>query len=170
MRHRLYFVMPDLASAIRTANDLLLARIEDRHMHFLGRRGMSLGELHEASYLQKSDLRHALWLGVGLGALCGMVLGVFLRLQPIGGVEFGVGTFMLATLGGAAFGAWASTLVGMSAPNRDLLRFKPDIDAGRILLMLDVPASRVDEIRALVERSHPEARDYGEDPAIPAFP
>ena len=170
MRHRLYFVMPDLASAIRTANDLLLARVEDRHMHFLGRRGMSLGELHEASYLQKSDLRHALWLGVGLGALCGMVLGVFLRLQPIGGVEFGVGTFMLSTLGGAAFGAWASTMVGMSAPNRDLVRFKPDIDAGRILLMLDVPASRVDEIHALVERSHPEARDYGEDPAIPAFP
>ena len=62
MRHRLYFVLPDLASAIRTANDLLLARVEDRHMHFLGRRGMSLGELHEASYLQKSDLRHALWL------------------------------------------------------------------------------------------------------------
>lgn len=170
MRHRLYFVMPDLASAIRTANDLLLARLEDRHMHFLGRRGMSLGELHEASYLQKSDLRHALWLGVGLGAMCGMVLGVFLRLSPIGGFEFGVGTFMLSTLGGAAFGAWASTMVGMSAPNRDLKRFDADIEAGRILLMLDVPASRVEEIRGLVESRHPEALDHGEDPAIPAFP
>ena len=170
MRHRLYFVMPDLASAIRTANDLLLARVEDQHMHFLGRRGMSLGELHEASYLQKSDLRHALWLGIGLGALCGMVLGVFLRLQPIGGVEFGVGTFMLCTLGGAAFGAWSSTMIGMSTPNRDLRRFDADIAAGRILLMLDVPASRVEEIHRLVERTHPEARDHGEDPAIPAFP
>ena len=170
MRHRLYFVMPDLASAIRTANDLLLARIEDRHMHFLGRRGMSLGELHEASYLQKSDIRHALQLGVGLGAACGMVLGVFLKLTPIGDVEFGVGTFLLCTLGGAAFGGWASTLVGLSTPNKDLERFKADIDAGRILLMLDVPALRLEEIRQLVERSHPEARSLGEDPAIPAFP
>jgi hypothetical protein len=58
MRRRLYVVVPDLASAIQTANDLLLARVEDRHMHFLGPRGTSLGQLHEASFLQKSDLRH----------------------------------------------------------------------------------------------------------------
>jgi hypothetical protein len=170
MRHRLYFVLPDLASAIRTANDLLLARVEHRHMHFLGRRGMSLGELHEASYVQKSDLRHALWVGIGVGALCGMVLGIVLRMVPIGGIEFGVGTFMLCAIGGAAFGAWASTLVGLSTPNRDLVRFGSELEAGRILLMLDVPAARVEEIRQLVERSHPEARDHGEDPAIPAFP
>ena len=170
MRHRLYFVMPDLASAIRTANDLLLARIEDRHMHFLGRRGMSLGELHEASYLQKSDIRHALQLGVGLGAACGMVLGVFLKLTPIGDVEFGVGTFLLSTLGGAAFGGWASTLVGLSTPNKDLERFKADIDAGRILLMLDVPGTRYEEVRGIIARTHPEAIDRGNEPTVPAFP
>ncbi|HEY6240757.1 MAG TPA: hypothetical protein VIW78_07945 [Burkholderiales bacterium] len=55
MRRRLYFLLPDLGSAIQTANDLLLARVEDRYMHFLAKRGMSLGQLHEANYLQKSD-------------------------------------------------------------------------------------------------------------------
>jgi len=39
MRRRLYFLLPDLGSAIQTANDLLLARIEDSHMHFLAKRG-----------------------------------------------------------------------------------------------------------------------------------
>src|SRR5579885_3248105 len=38
MRRRLYFVLPDLDSARRTADDLLLARIEHRHMYFLARR------------------------------------------------------------------------------------------------------------------------------------
>jgi len=38
MRRRLYFLLPDLGSAIQTANDLLLARIEDRHTHFLVKR------------------------------------------------------------------------------------------------------------------------------------
>src|SRR5215831_13222123 len=52
MRRRLYFLLPDLGSAIQTANDLLLARVEDSAMHFLARRGMSLGQLREASYLQ----------------------------------------------------------------------------------------------------------------------
>jgi hypothetical protein len=31
MRRRLYFLLPDVESAHRIANDLLLARIEDRH-------------------------------------------------------------------------------------------------------------------------------------------
>jgi hypothetical protein len=46
MRRRLYFVLPDLESARRTADDLLLARVEDRHMHFLARRGTDLSGLH----------------------------------------------------------------------------------------------------------------------------
>src|SRR5688500_11184033 len=32
MRRRLYFLLPDVESARRTADDLLLARVEDRHM------------------------------------------------------------------------------------------------------------------------------------------
>jgi len=71
MKRRLYFVLPDLGSAIRTANDLLLARVEDRYMHFLAKRGMSLGELHEANYFQKSDLRHSMQVGFILGSAPG---------------------------------------------------------------------------------------------------
>ena len=32
MRRRLYWLLPDVESARRTADDLLLARVEDRHM------------------------------------------------------------------------------------------------------------------------------------------
>lgn len=170
MRRRLYVVLPDLASAIQVANELLLAHIEDRHMHFLGKRGMSLGELHEASVLQKSDVRHALFLGAGLGALGGMLLGIYLRLTPIAGVQFDVGTFLLATIGGTLFGAWCSTLIGLSTPNTKLKRFEADIEAGKILLMVDVPVARVEEIEALIARRHPEAVDRGVDPTMPVFP
>jgi hypothetical protein len=170
MKRRLYVLLPDLASAIQTANDLLMARIEDRHMHFLGQRGMSLGGLHEASYLQKSDVRQALFLGAGLGALGGMLLGIYLKMTPIGGYEFGVGTFMLATVGGALFGGWAASMIGLSTPNNHLKRFETDIAAGRILLMVDVPAARVEEIEALLARRHPEAADRGIDPSMPVFP
>lgn len=170
MKRRLYVVLPDLASAIQTANDLLMARIEDRHMHFLGQRGMSLGGLHEASYLQKSDVRHALFLGAGIGALGGMLLGVYLKLTPIGDFEFGVGTFLLATIGGTLFGAWASSMIGLSTPNSKLKSFEAELAAGKILLMVDVPVSRVEEIEALLAQRHPEAVDRGVDPTMPAFP
>ena len=71
MRRRLYFLLPDVESARRTADDLLLARVEDRHMHFLARRGTDLAELHEAGYLIKTDFLHGAGVGLGLGAQAG---------------------------------------------------------------------------------------------------
>ena len=38
MRRRLYFVLPDIQSARTMLNDMLLARIECRHIHFLSKR------------------------------------------------------------------------------------------------------------------------------------
>ena len=40
----------------------------------------------------------------------------------------------------------------------------------KILLMLDVPVSRYEEIRAIIARTHPEAADRGNEPTVPAFP
>lgn len=69
MRRRLYFIMPDLASARKMMDDLLLARIEERHIHFLARRGTPMDGLHEANHLQKSDLVHGVQVGLALGAI-----------------------------------------------------------------------------------------------------
>jgi hypothetical protein len=170
MRRRLYFVLPDLGSAIRTANDLLLARVEDRYMHFLAQRGMSLGELHEANYFQKSDLRHSLQLGFILGGCAGFLVGIYIYMTPPEGANLQLVTILIATVVGALFGAWAASMIGISTPNTALKRFEAEIGEGRVLLMVDVPKDRVEEIRELVHRSHPEASDHGLEPTIPAFP
>jgi hypothetical protein len=170
MRRRLYFVLPDLACAIRTANDLLLARIEDKHMHFVGRNGMSLGQLHAATLAQTSDLRHSLLIGAGLGLLGGLLLGSYLMVSPPAGLDLGIGALIGITIFGGMFGTWASTMIGLSVPSKHLGPFWRDIEAGRILLMVDVPVERVEEIQQLVRREGPEVADRGEETAIPAFP
>ncbi len=170
MRRRLYFMLPDMGSAVKTANDLLLARIEDRHMHFLARRDMALGELHSATYFQKSDLRHSLYLGMLLGGVGGFMVGVYMYLTPGESMQLELIAILMATLFGAVFGAWASSLIGISTPNITLKRFEADIEAGRILLMVDVPKNRVDEIQNLIHARHAEASDHGIEPTIPAFP
>ena len=76
---------------------------------------------------------------------------------------------MLAIVGGA-FGAWASSMIGIAAPSSRLKRFEAELAGGQILLMVDVPRSRVEEIEALLLASHPEGRFGGEEPNIPAFP
>jgi hypothetical protein len=170
MRRRLYFVLPNLGCAIRTANDLLLARIEDKHMHFVGRDGFSLGALHAATIAQTSDLRDSLQLGALLGLVGGVALGTYLMVLPPQGLDLGIGTFITCALFGGMFGSWAATLIGLSVPSKHLSPFQRDIDSGRILLMVDVPPERADEIHRLVQGEHPDIADRGEDPAIPAFP
>lgn len=170
MRRRLYWLLPDVESARRTADDLLLARIEDRHMHFLARRGTDLRSLHEASVLHKTDVRHAAGRGLFLGALIGALAAWLLAQYPIAGLDLKQGGIILIIVFGALFGVFASTLVGTSVPNSKLKRFADDIEKGQILLMVDVPRSRIEEIQERVQRSHPEATWHGIEATVPAFP
>lgn len=170
MRRRLYFVLPDIHSARRTVDDLLLARINHRDMRFLASRGTDLGDLREASVLQKSDLVHGAELGMIIGGVGGFLIGLLMVLTPPAGVDMQMITVLISSIAGALFGTWGASLVAASTPNSRLRDFDTDLAAGRLLMMVDVPASRVEEVRALVQHRHPEARGGRMEPAMPAFP
>lgn len=170
MRRRLYFLLPDVDSARRTADDLLLARVEDRHMHFLARRGTDLGELHEAGYALKTDLLHGAGVGLGLGALGGLLLGAVMLFYPIEGTQPHPATLLVAVLLGGGLGAWVASMVGASVPNSRLKRFERDIEAGKVLMMVDVRLRAVEQIRQIVLARHPEAIPAGQVRPYPVFP
>jgi uncharacterized membrane protein YeaQ/YmgE (transglycosylase-associated protein family) len=170
MKLRMYVTLPDVPSARRLANDLLLARIEDRNMHFLARRGTDLGELHEASYLQKSDTVHGAFVGFVIGGLMGIVVGTLLVKFPPGGMPMQLVAVLVAAIVGAVLGTWVSSMVGLQVPNSRLKGFDQEIQDGKILLILDVPATRYEEVRAIIARTHPEADDRGMEATVPAFP
>ena len=170
MRLRMYVTLPDLASARQLANDLLLARIEDRHMHFLARRGTDLGELHEASYLQKTDAVHGGFMGLVIGGVVGVLVGLLLVYFPPGGVSVQLVAVLIAAFVGSALGIWISFMMGLQVPNTQLRGFEQELEQGKVLLMLDVPAGRYEEIRQIIARTHPEAADRGNEPTVPAFP
>lgn len=170
MRLRMYVTLPDVASARQLANDLLLARIEDRHMHFLARRGTDLGELHEASYLHKTDAMHGAFTGLVIGGVVGVLVGLLLVYFPPGGMSVQLVAVLIAAFVGSALGIWISTMMGLQVPNTQLKGFEQELQDGKILLMLDVPAGRYEEIRQIIARTHPEAADRGNEPTVPAFP
>ena len=170
MRRRLYFVLPDIQSAREMLNEMLLARIECKHIHFLGQRGTLPPELPECNVLQKTDVVHGAQLGVAIGAIVGAAAGALLVLFPPEGVTLKLFTVLVTALGGAFFGAWASSLVASSVPNSRLKSFQAEIDRGKVLMMVDVPMRRVQEICDLVTSRHPEAASRGFEPTIPAFP
>jgi hypothetical protein len=171
MRRRIYWLLPDLASARRTMDDLLLARISEPHIHFVAREGTDMSGLHAANVLQSSDVIRAAQAGLVIGGAVGAVLGVLVALFfPIFGTAPEWGMVAVLSIIGAGFGAWASSMIGVSTPNNRLKRFESAIEQGQILLMVDVPHSRVEEIEARLQALHPEAHLEGVEPNIPAFP
>jgi hypothetical protein len=170
MRRRLYFVLPDVESARSMLNEMLLARIEVRHIHFLSRRDTLPEDLPEANVLQKTDIVHGAQSGIAIGAIVGAVAGALVVFFPPEGVTLKLITVLVAAIGGAFFGAWASSMVASSVPNSRLKAFERDIDSGKVLMMVDVPMRRVQEICDLVTSRHPEAASGGFEPTIPAFP
>ena len=170
MRRRLYFVLPTVECAREMLNDLLLARIECKHIHFLSKRDSLPDDLPAASVLQKTDLVHGAQMGVVIGGVVGAAAGALLVFFPPEGATLALMTVLLVAVGGALFGAWASSMVASSVPNSRLKQFEPDMDAGKVLMMVDVPMRRVQEICELIARRHPEAASGGFEPTIPAFP
>ena len=170
MRRRLYFVLPDTESARQMRDEMLLARIEVGYIHFLGRRVALPDDLPEASVLQKTDFVHGAQLGAAIGGIAGTIGGFLVVLFPPAGASLQLVTVLIAALVGTFFGAWVSSLVGSSVPNSKLNAFHPEIERGKVLMMVDVPMQRVQEISELVASRHPEAVSGGFEPTIPAFP
>lgn len=171
MRRRIYWLLPDAASSRRTMDDLLLARVEERHIHFVAREGTDMTGLNEANVLQTSDLVRSAEAGLCIGGATGAIVGAVLAVAyPLVGDRPQWGLIALLSIAGGVFGAWASSLIGIAAPSLRLKRFQPAIDQGQLLLMADVPRSRVDEIQGRLRALHPEARFEGREPDVPAFP
>ena len=170
MRSRLYFLLPDVASARATANELLLARIEDRHMHFLAPRGTDLGELHEANFLYKTDTVHGAGIGLMVGSFGGLALSVFVFLMPPEGVTLQLVTILVTTIVAALLGAWIASLAGTQVPNSRLNVFQDDIAHGKILLIVDVPSRRAEWLREMILKRHPEVSAKEMESSTLAFP
>lgn len=167
---RIYFLVPDVESTTAIVDELLLARIEQRHIHIVAREGTPLGELPEAGVAQSTDLIPALESGVIAGGVTGLLAGVLAVTFPPAGLVLGGGAVLGLTAVSAGFGAWMAGMVGVGLPNRQLEKFESEIEAGQLLMMIDVPRIQVEQIEALVQRHHPEVELQGVEPNIPAYP
>ena len=169
MRERLLFVLPDVKHAQSTMRHLLLARIDERHIHVLANDSINIQDLPPASIGQRSDYFHAMALGIVVGGLTGIFGGIS-AYYFFSGIHVTLSGIGLLALLGSIFGIWVSGMIGTDVPNSALRKFTRDISQGKILMMVDVPKDRADEIRELMSKRHPEATDGGIDSMYPVFP
>ena len=170
MRRRLYFMLPDIPHARAMLDELLLARVEERHMHFCAKEGTLPADMPEANFLQQTDIIHGIGIGSIIGAVSGLIAGALLLMFPPEGMELRVAALLVAALCGAIFGSWASGMAAAAIPSSRLAPFRDAIKAGQVLLIIDLPLRRIAEIEELILQRHPEVNFGGMEPHIPVFP
>ena len=101
----------------------------------------------------------------GLGLGLALLLLNYFQLQ-----DFSAPVFLVSTLIGMFFGGWAASLIGVAVPGATLRKFQPELAKGKILLIVDVPARRVQELEQMLQQRHPKMQFCGEDAHRPVFP
>lgn len=157
MNRRLYFMLPDVKSAHRMMDELLLARVEARHIHFLAKPGISLGDLPVATVSQRTDTIYGGEMGLALGAAMGLIGGTLAVQFPPWHYPVPMFAIAITTVVGALSGAWWTSLVATGIPNSNLKQFEAQFEQGQVLMIVSAPFHKIQEIHERIAKAHPEA-------------
>jgi len=165
MLRRLFFLFPDEGHAQRVVKQLVLRGISERHIHAISH-GVELKTLPDATQRQKNDtafrVEKFLWsanLLVFVFALVAFFIALF-------SIAF---YWTLAALAVMAACFYAGKYFVVHVPDVHLTEFTDALSHGEILLMVDVPGSRVAEIESFVHKRYPEAFVGGVGWTVDAF-
>ncbi len=137
------FLLPDTDHALAVVNELVQAGVDPEQIHALADSGTYLGELPGASDRQIHDtsrrIEAVLWDGNLV--VFGLALGVLVTLLVVGRLD----AWLLLPLGVML----ASFMAGQRftrLPNTHIDELRDALAHGEILLMIDVPETRVEDI------------------------
>ncbi len=167
---RLYFIAPSVGRASQAVDALLLERVPEKHIHIIAKEGVPLGDLPEASLMQKTDFAAAIEKGITLGGAAGMLAGLVAIAMPGGLVLAGGATLLATTVAGASVGTFGASLKALDVPNSRLHKFEDGIRQGRILIIVDVPSDKVEMTRTAMAAAHLDIKDKGKETLMPRFP
>ncbi len=135
MKIRHVFSTPDLATAQSAMNAARNAGVHDDDILLVARSDIELDEIPNERKEADTDLLPAALRGAGYGGAAGLLAGLAaIVITPIGLTLAGAAA---AAVAGALVGSWASALVGSSLPDPIRRKFDDEIQAGRILVVLD---------------------------------
>lgn len=160
---RIYILIPSIESARAVVRTLKKVGVQSGDMHVIikDRDKLEMSQIPEAGILHTSDFFHSLIQGSIVGGIAGMIAGLLAINFPPEGLELGSGTVVGLCIFGIVFGAWASSLVGISIPNPVVLKFKQAVEAGGIMMLVDIEKDKEEEILEKVKKHHPEVTVHG---------
>ena len=157
MYRRLFFLFPDKSETEHAVQELIEAGLNTQQMHALSRPGVDLQGLPAATPNQRRDMHtkieHSLWhlnLGIFFVALFVLVTSFISSSYYLSAASLLV---MIATY-------WMGYYY-LTIPTIHLSGFHAAFQHGEILLMVDVPKQRVQEIEQILHHKNPSASEEG---------
>lgn len=135
MKTRHVFSTPDLLAARTAMQAARDAGIDDRDISLVAREDIELQRIPDHLMQGRNDFYPAALRGGACGGGTGLLLGLIAVVVPPLGVTLAGAAAM--TLAGAVFGCWIGELVGFEVPDAVSRKFKDEIAAGRILVVVD---------------------------------
>ena len=135
MKTRHVFSTPDIEAAKTVMQAARAAGIPEGDISLIARSDIELEAAPEQHKEAGSDFYPAALRGVVGGGAIGLLAGlVAVAIPPVGITVAGVAGL---TLAGALTGGWTGALAGASVPDPVRRKFEGEIEAGRILVVLD---------------------------------
>ncbi|MBN8728872.1 MAG: hypothetical protein J0H15_14405 [Xanthomonadales bacterium] len=149
MNTRRVFSTTDMAVARNAIAAARHAGVPDEDLYLVAKSGIEMERIPEHRKDVTTDFIPAALRGAGAGGAIGLVAGLIAVTIPAVGITVaGAG---LITLIGAAVGGWSYALAGSAVPNPVRRRFEEEIEAGRILVVVDDEQERAPAVdRAII--------------------
>jgi len=150
---KLAFLVNDTDAAKAAVDTLHAADVDDEAISVIANDKTTLDELPNNAPEDDSDVLPAVARGVSIGGATGLIAGIAAITFAPAGLVIGGSALLAGATGGASFGAFAAALVGTSIPNSQLRAYENEVEAGRILMVVEIEDDRVDAVRQALEQA-----------------
>jgi hypothetical protein len=110
--------------------------LDEEEISLIARSDIELQAIPDEFKSAQTDMLPAAARGAGYGAVAGTLAGLAAAVFPPLGLTL-AGAMLGGGAAGAVVGSWASALVGSSLPDPVRRQFEAEIEAGRILVVID---------------------------------
>ncbi|MCW4456013.1 hypothetical protein OK348_14570 [Flavobacterium sp. MXW15] len=165
MKIRRVYSTADVENAQQALQAARRQGIDNDDLSLIARGDIELQQIPDDRKEARTDMLPAAARGALGGGAAGMLAGlVAIAVPPLGITLAGAGAMAVA---GALVGSWSSALVGSSVPDPVRRAFEEQIEAGRILLVVDADGAQLDAAEPAIVATGATPLPY-EAPSLPA--
>jgi hypothetical protein len=151
MQHRRVFSAENLAIAQACVTAARRTGMDDDNIALIARPDIEIASIPHERREASADTVPAACRGALGGAAVGLIAGLIALAIPSFGAS--VGEIAVLTVAGAVVGTWSAALAGSAIPNPVRRAFEKEIEAGRILVVVDGAKAKLPAVEAAMAAS-----------------